>query len=280
MLKNGRSVFEGNIAAAAASITRYKGRDVTGTIPAQATCSLPGIGGIAEQAVKGFTRHRFAHFLSFESAKVVAEGKQIAARMAAAAGGSGSVAAAARTLQATVSATVKRASLAGRFEAREVRVEGRIISAEGGEEGPISWSGTHLKGLKLDGFTIDVELETDVADPQSARQNARSGRSYSIVRSIETKHPDAVIERSSPNTLQLPGFGAIVFGEVLSSNYTERLTLLHFELDGADSGSAQLCDVQIGLRPVAAPSRRRAAVKAGGPAIPRLVDDGLSGMPA
>jgi hypothetical protein len=271
MLKNGRSVFEGDAVAAAASITRYKERDVTGTVPAQATCSLPGIGGSAEQTVKGFTRHRFAHFLSFESAKVTAAGKQAAAQMAAAAGGAASTTAASRTLEASVSAMVKRARLAGRFEAREVHADGRLTSGQAGEDGPISWAGSSLKGLKLDGYSLDVEFEADGIRP-------RSGGSYSIVRSVQTEHPDAVIDPAIPNVIQVPGFGTVVIGEVLASNYTQRLTMLRFELDGSDSGSAELCEVQIGSRSVD-PPRRRAPVKGERPIVMRVVDDGLSGIP-
>jgi hypothetical protein len=274
MLKNGRSVFQGNAAAAAASITRYRDREVTATIPAQATCSLSSIGGIAEQAVKGFTKHRLAHFLSFESAKAAAEGKYAAARMAAAAGGAS--VAEGRPVEASVSATVKRARLADRFEAREIRADGRFTGVEAGEDNRIQWSGSYVKGLKLDGFAIDVEFEPEGA--QSAPRSPRNG-SYSIVRGIQTKHPEAIIESSNPNVLQLPGFGSVVFGEVLTSSDMERLTLLRFELDGSDSGSAALCEVQLGLRSIQAPQRRRAAVKGQRSVVHRLVDDGLSGMP-
>jgi hypothetical protein len=279
MPKTGRVIYRGSAYGAAASITRLQDHDLTVHIPAQPKCSLPSIGGVAEHVIKGFTDHRFARFLAYESAKATAGAREVAAAMAAAAGQSAKAAAGQRSFEVMVAASVKKVQIGGRFEAREVHAQLRSLYKERGKRPALSCQGTYLRGLKLDGYAIEVELETESAGGDLPRPGKRSDGRASIAKKINTRHPDVKIDRKRPHVLELAGFGSITFGEVVAGSEMNRMTLLRLSLESSDAGIAELCDVHAGAilaHDVMPKQHKRSRPPLG---IQHHVEDGLSGMP-
>lgn len=274
MPKTGRVIYRGSAYGAAASITRLQDHDLTVHIPAQPKCSLPSLGGVAEHVIKGFVEHRFAKFLSYEHAKAVAGVREVAAAMAAAAGRSAKTASVPRSFEVTVAAAIRKAQIGERFEVKEAMAQLRSVYQKAGKRPALSCEGTILRGLKLDGHSVDVELETELPGGDFPRPKKRSGARPSIVTKIRTLHPDAKIDPKKPHVLEVAGFGSITMGEVVAGTEINRVTLLRVRLDSSHAGVVELCDIHAGAAASHEHTGKKHRLE-----IQHHVEDGLSGMP-
>jgi hypothetical protein len=260
MIMTERFFFRGHAVGAAATVTRMRGQDMPAeALPTQAASSLPVVGGRSEQVLQGSTARHLDPFLSFQTARTFAEGRFDPSQKA-------------HITQIT--ATLTGVELVGKFSAERLHAQLVSVHPGGGKQPCISWTGTALAGLRLEGYAVEVVLDPVLESMPSEEQLVaayakppfhnthgerffrrepdgkapgaipRIGRSgyigCSIVESIRTDHPRAKVDG---HKLTLKEFGTLYFGELLISAESRRLTLIRFELGCPDEGSGVLCDV-------------------------------------
>ncbi len=180
-----------------------------------------------------------------------------------------------------VNATVTNLAMLKRVTAE--RVEMSLTSRHDGndEEPHISPKGSAIVGLRIDGYLLDIELDTDVferfgtkstfCDEYAAGENFRQNFSSqlfsgdredsddeddtqvpemhgyivcTLVRKIswaDKPHPNARIHH---NHIHLPDYGRIYLAELLIGEGSKRLTMLRFQLGSPVGGSAAIGDGQ------------------------------------
>lgn len=238
-------------------------------IPAQASCCLPGGGGLAEGLVEGFDE---PDLLSFSRARCRAEGLEFK--------GEG-----VHRFRTTVEASVEGLNIAGHLKAD--KLSAALVSRHGPDSDQaeiVPGDMPRLQSFQLDGHEIRVEFALDVFTKYGSLKKLR--RAYveddqffeefghlffnhkarkrkkgfvgwlekklgkknrklpvssgyllcNIVRRIDSSHPQAKVYG---NVVELPGFGRIYLGEMIIDGDTRRLALLRFKLDpgNLDSGS-------------------------------------------
>jgi hypothetical protein len=260
-----RYVFRGNASGVAVHIRR----PVDLLLPVQAASSLPTTGGLSEARV-GPTqwgertpteRNKATTYVSFDSAYTRASGDYIDAEKAVA-----------MTLgklrfdevptRTTVSAEVQNLTMIGRVTVGLASMSLQSLSTESGEP-PIRCESAKLEGVEVDGYKLTVTLDPEYyceydtmsklavaagegKDPQFYI-NAGKASCYgfpnktgtvlcTLVREMhwtDTPHPDAKIEG---NTVIVPDFGRVYFGELLVQDAARRLTMVRYQLGSADGG--------------------------------------------
>jgi len=266
-----RYVFRGNASGVAAHIRR----PVDLLLPVQAASSLPTTGGLSESRVgptkwgarKATRGNKATTYVSFDSATARAHGDYIDPKKAVA-----------MTLgklrfdevptQTTVSAEVQNLVMIGRVTVGLASMQLQSLSTDSGEP-PIRCESAKLEGVEVDGYKLTVtvapqyycendtmgKLERAAAagkDPQFFI-NAGKAASYgfpnnsgtvlcTLVREIhwtDRPHPDAKIDG---NSVIVPNFGRVYFGELLVQDAARRLTMVRYQLgsdDGGDGAAAE-----------------------------------------
>jgi hypothetical protein len=246
-----RFLFRGHAVGVAATVRRMQKRPVQKTLVTQAASSLPINGG----------RPELNPFLTFRTACTYA---------------SGGLDPATNCNVTEVSAAVAGLQLAGgRFTADQLQARLLSLHPGGGRQPSISWTGTALSGLKLEGYDVEVTLDR-VLEPLTSQDDLvreyakppfynthrkrfferpgsvpgpgkipRIGRGdgyigISIVDSIRTDCPGVQIDG---HKLTLQGFGTLYFGEMIISADSKRLTLIRFELGCPEEGDGDVGDV-------------------------------------
>jgi hypothetical protein len=260
-----RYVFRGNASGVAAHIRR----PVDLLLPVQAASSLPTTGGLSESRVgptkwgarKATKGNKATTYVSFDSAASRAHGDYIDPKKAVA-----------MTLgklrfdevptQTTVFAEVQNLVMIGRVTVGLASMSLQSLSTVSGEP-PIRCESAKLEGVDVDGYQLTVTLDPQFyyekdtmsklavaagegKDPQFFI-NAGKAASYgfpnktdmvlcTLVREIhwtDRKHPDATIDG---NTVIVPNFGRVYFGELLVQDDARRLTMVRYQLGSDDGG--------------------------------------------
>lgn len=266
-----RFVFRGNASGVAAHIRR----PVNILLPVQAASSLPVTGGLSESTAgplvwggrrpsgrQGFGADADT-YIKFDSATTRAFGDFVDPEQAIA-----------MTLgklrfdevpsQTTVSAEVKGLVVIGRVAVGTAAME---LAAESGDgiEPPIHCTSATLDGVSVDGYPVNINLAPEFYcenDTMSKLAAAADTGKYSqffieanraarygfcspggtvlctLVSSIEwadKPHPEATIDG---NTIIIPNYGRVYFGELLVTLNSRRLTMVRFQLGSDDGGDA------------------------------------------
>ncbi|HXL22531.1 MAG TPA: hypothetical protein VOA78_08700 [Candidatus Dormibacteraeota bacterium] len=206
-------------------------------IPAQASASLPTIGGHAASQVEGF---HFQDFASFRLGHTHISGKQRRDG----------------TFATHASATVHDLNILGRVTADRVVCRLTSIHNPDDPEGHITADDTRFEGLKIDGRDVNVILRHDLlvkcktydALAQSIASDTKSGKIApihknrkvaicSLVEKIETKLPGVDAKR---HLIEIKGFGRIFLAEIFAEPGTITLTMIRLEL-----GSPHVADLTV-----------------------------------
>jgi hypothetical protein len=136
--------------------------------------------------------------------------------------------------------------------------------ADSGEP-PIAIVEAVLDGVTIDGFKLKFTIErsiyerydtyakllTATDDPAFVKKHGRLFRKHgtiiyaTLVRKIEWDGPENPNAQIDEHTVIVKGFGTIFFGEILIASTARRVTMLRFQLEPNDGGSAGGPDVDI-----------------------------------
>lgn len=207
-------------------------------IEAQATTSLPSIGGHASARVENFRAH---HFVSFKAGHSHVSGSWMGEKRVA-------------TL---ATATLEGVNILNFITAD--RVVARLTSEgeHGQRETHILALGSEFENLRIGGHPVKVTLRHDLflknrtfVDFNKAVANDRkSGKIVatddgvalcSLVETIETDLPGAEIHG---HILRIPHFGEIALAEVFAVPGTRTLTMIRLKIGSPDGGSATGAEV-------------------------------------
>jgi hypothetical protein len=250
-----RFVFRGNAVGAAGHI--HKPEDQI--IWVQGASTLPVIGGYSRSSVD---RVKFTDVLSVENVRTQATGDFKEAE---------------RAYTTLTNSVVRGLNVNGRLTADALEATMTSTHPEDGSEPSIVPLGTSITNLRLDGYPVDVTLDTDLFTKYSTRQSLsrayasddgfykRYGQRFlkpenykpapgkrqipevngyivtSIVSRIVTKHPKAAV---SGNVITLNGFGRIFLGELLITAVSRRLTLVRLKLGSPIEGDIACSEVE------------------------------------
>jgi hypothetical protein len=260
-----RYVFRGNASGVAAHIRR----PVDLLMPVQAASSLPTTGGLSESQAgptcwgerKPTRGNKAITYVSFDSATTRAYGDYMDAEKAVA-----------MTLgklrfdevpaQTTVSAEAQNLVMIERVAVGMASMTLQSLSTVSGEP-PIRCESAKLEGVEVDGYKLTVTLapeyycEHDTMSKLAAAAEEgkdpqffiNAGRSScygfpnktgmvlcTLVREMhwtDTPHPDAKIDG---NSVIVPDFGRVYFGEMFVQDAARRLTMVRYQLGSADGG--------------------------------------------
>jgi len=196
-------------------------------VPAQASASLPTVGGHATTESRDF---HFQDFIHFKLAHTHISGKQHRNG----------------TFVTHASTTVTGLNILGRITADRIVSRLTSIHVPDNPEGHIVADDSRFEGLKIDGFDVKVTLRHNLlinaktydALAQSLASDSKSGKIASIhkdrkvavcslVEKIETKLPGVDAKR---HLIEIKGFGKIFLAEIFAEPGTRTLTMLHLEL--------------------------------------------------
>jgi hypothetical protein len=206
-------------------------------IPAQASASLPTIGGHATAQVEGF-HHQ--DFVCFKSADTHISGKRRRDE----------------TFVTHASTVVKGLNILGRVKADRIISRLTSIHSPKEPEGHIIAEDSRFEGLSIDGQDVTVILRHDLlvkcktfdslvkgiaGDKKSGKivvlDEDRQVAVCSLVEEIETKLPGVDVKR---HLIEVKNFGKIFLAEIFAEPGTRTLTMLKLEL-----GSPHVADVTV-----------------------------------
>jgi hypothetical protein len=206
-------------------------------IPAQASASLPTIGGHATAQVEGF-HHQ--DFVCFKSADTHISGKRRRDE----------------TFVTHASTVVKGLNILGRVKADRIISRLTSIHSPKEPEGHIIAEDSRFEGLSIDGQDVTVILRHDLlvkcktfdslvkgiaGDKKSGKivvlDEDRQVAVCSLVEKIETKLPGVDVKR---HLIEVKNFGKIFLAEIFAEPGTRTLTMLKLEL-----GSPHVADVTV-----------------------------------
>jgi hypothetical protein len=246
-----RFVFSANAVGAAAHIRRPENI----IIWSQGACAIPTSGGYSRAAVD---RASFDDILSFDSIKNQSNGDFNSAK---------------NMFQSLSTSIVAGLSVTQHLtiELLEARLTLEFVDRGNQDDEPrIDPAGTHIRNMRLDGYPVDVVLDTDSftkfakfsdfvgecvtnkSEPLKSRFLSEVPTSVSgfkkplvctLVKKIETKHPQAEV---SGNMIRLPGFGRIFLAELLFTPYSKNLSLLRIQLGSPVGGDLACADIEGG----------------------------------
>src|SRR5262245_55539635 len=225
----------------------------------QGTSSLPVIGGYARSHVD---RSKFGDVVSFESVFTRATGDYSQTE---------------KSYKTLANSVVKGLHVNGRLTADAL--EATLIAThpeKGGEPGIVP-TGTHITNLRIDGYPVNVTVDTDFftkhdthdslarayatddgffkqhgkrflasapAKPAKNKRQIPEMGGYvvcSIVSEVRTDHPKISVDG---HVLTLKGFGRIFLGELLITSASRRLTLLRLKLGSPVEGELACAEVE------------------------------------
>jgi hypothetical protein len=206
-------------------------------IHAQASASLPTIGGHATAQVENF---HFQDFASFRLAHTHIAGKRRRDE----------------TFVTHASTTIHDLNILGRITAARIVCRLTSIHKPDEHESHIVAEDSRFEGLKIDGKDVNVVLRHDLlvkcktyddlarsiaSDPKSGRIAAihkdRKVAICSLVEKIETKLPGVDAKR---HVIEIKGFGKLFLAEIFTDPGTRTLTMLRVEL-----GSPHVADLTV-----------------------------------
>jgi hypothetical protein len=209
-------------------------------IEAQASASLPTIGGHADAQSEKFRAH---HFASYNSARTHVSGSRQDES----------------TFATQTITTIEGLNILNVLTAD--RVVGRLTSEHStkSREGHILAIGSAFENLRISGHLVNVALRHDLFLEcktyedlrKQVTKDAKSGKMStagdgaalcSLVEKIETDLPGATIQG---HMLNVPHFGTVYFAEVLAEPATKTLTMLRLELGSPDSGTVTAGETRI-----------------------------------
>jgi hypothetical protein len=251
-----RFVFHG--AASALSGRVYRPRAVAGVIASPASSALTVAGGLSRSEVK--KRLRVASWLTIGGATTVAEGGFDDLKQAIEMSWH-RVDEDALTTSTRVSAAIKDLDL----RLKPNRVTASLLRATLLGTSPRDRSGTpvrlgrdtDVKGLQIDGYPLTVVINRDRFEAADTLEkiaggeqsvSARTGSSAPVILTTivaqlkwtRKPHPTARIDG---NTVDVPDFGRLFFGELLVTAEARRLTLLRMRLGSPTGISIGIGDV-------------------------------------
>jgi hypothetical protein len=196
-------------------------------VPAQASASLPTVGGHATAQVAEF---HFQDFIHFKLAHTHISGKQHRND----------------TFVTHASTVITGLNVLGRITADRVISRLTSIHIPDDPEGHIIADDSRFEGLKIDGKDVNVVLRHDLlvkaktydalaqsiaSDPKSGKIAAihknRKVAICSLVEKIDTKLPGVDAKR---HLIEIKGFGKIFLAEIFAEPGTRTLTMLRLEL--------------------------------------------------
>jgi hypothetical protein len=256
-----RYVFTGN----ASGVSFHIRRPVDAILPVQAASSLPVTGGVSESRVgKGSLPKpgSATNYVSFESASTTARGDYVDPKLAVAMTRKEVAFDAVPTLT-TVTAEVTGLVVIGRVSIDLAVMSMQAESAEYPEEPEIYCKGLRLEGIRVDGYPVRAtlaeqffcdnntksKLEKACAtgyEPQCFfRANNASGYGFgnpsgmvkcTVVSQLawaDQPNPNATIDG---NSIVIPNFGIVYFGEAYITANSRRVTMVRFQLGSEDGG--------------------------------------------
>ena len=221
-------------------------------IPAQASASLPDIGGVAFAHVSHF-RHRFVSFREARS-EIIGNEKN-----------NGEI------HQTMMQATVEGLNIMDMVTAD--RIVARLVSKHGSKQPFITPVGSYFENLRIAGERVKVNLETDTFNRlgtfSEVAENAKDDKVRSLLDLPEegllatlehrpfggekkivsgTLAPRISIRRCgltpARNVVTVPGFGTIRLAQIHISEYWRRITMLVVEMGSPPDGRVSACGVQ------------------------------------
>lgn len=223
-------------------------RPVLVPIEAQASTSLPTIGGHAQARVDNF---HIPRLVTFKAGHTHVTGSQQDENTF--------------TTQATT--TIEGLRILDVLTAD--RIVARLTSEHKRDEaeGHILAIGSTFENLKIGGFDVKVVLRHDLllnckTHDDLAKQVASDGKNgkiaatkggltvCSLVDEIVTDFPGLTPKDKKKHILQIPHFGTLSFAEVLSEAGTKTLTMLRFDLGSPDDGSGTAAEARTNGQPL------------------------------
>lgn len=251
-----RFIFRGNAVGAAGHI--HKPEDLI--IWVQGASSLPVIGGYSQSTVE---RVKFSDVLSVEHVRTQA---------------TGDFSETAKAYMTLANSVVKGLNVNSRLTGDSLEATLTSSHPEDGSEPSIVPTGTAIVNLRLDGYPVNVTIDTDLFTKYATKESLsrayasddafykRYGHRFlksekdkkappgkrqipeaggyivtSIVSNIQTKHPKAAV---SGNVITLNGFGRIFLGELLITDVSRRLTLVRLKLGSPIAGDVVCSEVE------------------------------------
>src|SRR5262245_27962384 len=249
-----RYVFRGNAVGVAGHIHRPE----DSIIWVQGVSSLPVIGGYARSCID---RVKCGEVLSFDAIFTRATGDYSEKDKA---------------FKTLANSVVKGLQVDGRLTADSLESTLAATHGENADESSITLSGTSITNLRIDGYPIDVTIDTDLCAKFTTRksvteaytkntdklfdryakrfflpQNQKPDQKRipetggymvcSIVSEVRTAHPKVVVDG---HILTLEGFGQIFLGELLIGSQSRRLTLLRLKLGSPIAGDIACSEVE------------------------------------
>jgi hypothetical protein len=211
-------------------------RPVEVPIPAQASVSLPNIGGIAHAGADNFEIPRIA---SFRSAQTHVSGSWPSDD----------------TVTTSATSVVEDLSVLDflRVDRVVARVTAEYKLDKNNNESHIIALGSHFENLTLGGHLVKITLRHDLliksktfldlaknvaGDGKSGRIAVHGKRSLvcSLVEKIETDLVDVPGVEIEGHVIRIPHFGEIAFAEIFAEHGRRTLTMLRFHLGSPDGG--------------------------------------------
>jgi hypothetical protein len=256
-----RYAFTGNASGLSFRIRR----PVDAILPVQAASSLPITGGIHESKVGPGSLAKPGssdNYVTFKSATTTANGDYVDAKQAVAMTRK-EVAFDAVPTSTSVTSEVTGLVVIGRVEIDVAFMSMQAKSADLPSEPSISCAGMRLEGIRVDGFPVKATLATDFFwyndtmsklsaacgngdQPQLFFKSSRAAAygylnptgtvKCSVVSELawaDKPNPNATIDG---NSIVIPNYGIVYFGEMYVTMCSRRLTMVRFQLGSDDGG--------------------------------------------
>jgi hypothetical protein len=256
-----RYVFTGN----ASGVSFHIRRPVDAILPVQAASSLPVTGGVSESRVERGSLPKpgsATDYVTFESASTTARGDYADAKLAVAMTRKEVAFDAVPTLT-TVTAEVTGLVVIGRVSIDLAVMSMQAESSEHPLEPEIYCKGLRLEGIRVDGYPVRATLAEQFFCDNNTKSKLETacGKGYepqlffkahnasgygfgnptgmvkcTVVSQLawaDKPNPNATIEG---NSIVIPNFGKVYFGEAYITALSRRVTMVRFQLGSDDGG--------------------------------------------
>jgi hypothetical protein len=230
-----RFVFGGSASGVAATI-----RVPVNTLNVQAASALPVIGGHSTSSVGA---GGLPGFVQFQSASTTANGiVGVQAPPVPPTAASNNPPSNNPVATSTITASVRGLHVLNRFTVNVADVGITSQSAQDGKRGTPRLVNTQISGVVVDGFPLNVILKQNPFD--DCVLNADKLIHCTIVEKIEWAQKPLPNAEIKGNSVVVPNFGTVFFGELLINCRSRHLTLVRFALGSPAQGDVSCSDVQ------------------------------------
>jgi hypothetical protein len=205
-------------------------------IEAQAATALGTVGGYASSHVDGY---RFKDIVSVRSARAYAAGSEA---------GDGSY-------NTSITVTVEGLNILDVITAEVITARLSSRHAPDASEPAISAVGTEFRGLRIAGHPVDAEVDRDLLEERTyaaLKEHVKSNTPYNEAGSRQGR-PDPWPESKGRvlrslvkgDAIHVASVGTIYLGEILVSQYAQRLTMVRVELGSPVGGRLEVASGEV-----------------------------------